>query len=202
RRSGRGGGRFVAPCRRAESRAARSLASARRPPHGHRRHGGRGCRLRPAHQGRHARSALTATGGGIVRERYTARRNTAARAPVRASDRRGGDPHVRRGGRTARPLSGRGEPARAVPRARAGLHGARHNYAVALFRQGKHAAALPEVERLLAIEPRNPNYRSLHAAVLAGVGEYARATNIYRQVIEEYPRQAKIWRSEEHTSEL
>src|SRR5436305_2755185 len=38
-----------------------------------------------------------------------------------------------------------------------GFHGARHNYAVALFRQGKHAAALPEIERLLAIEPRNPN---------------------------------------------
>src|SRR5205085_8449950 len=35
-----------------------------------------------------------------------------------------------------------------------GFHGARHNYAVALFRQGKHAAALPEVERLLAIERR------------------------------------------------
>ena len=59
-----------------------------------------------------------------------------------------------------------------------GFHGARQNYAVALFRQGKHAAALPEIERLLAIEPRNPNYRSLHAAVLAGVGEYARAIDI------------------------
>jgi len=59
-----------------------------------------------------------------------------------------------------------------------GFHGARHNYAVALFRQGKHAAALPEIERLLAIEPRNPNYRSLHAAVLAGVAEYARAIDI------------------------
>ena len=44
------------------------------------------------------------------------------------------------------------------------------------IRQGKHAAALPQVERLLESEPRNPNYRSLHAAVLAGIGEYARAT--------------------------
>src|SRR5437763_1503109 len=70
--------------------------------------------------------------------------------------------------------------------------------AVALFRQGKHAAALPEIERLLAIEPRNPNYRSLHAAVLAGVGEYARAIDIYVQVLQEYPSQAKIWLSYGH----
>ncbi|TLY58899.1 MAG: tetratricopeptide repeat protein, partial [Gammaproteobacteria bacterium] len=79
-----------------------------------------------------------------------------------------------------------------------GFHGARQNYAVALFRQGKHAAALPEIERLLAIEPRNPNYRSLHAAVLAGVAEYARAIDIYVQALKEYPRQAKIWLSYGH----
>ncbi|MBV8144481.1 MAG: tetratricopeptide repeat protein, partial [Gammaproteobacteria bacterium] len=34
-----------------------------------------------------------------------------------------------------------------------GFHGARHNYAVALIRQGKHEAALPHIERLLAAEP-------------------------------------------------
>jgi tetratricopeptide (TPR) repeat protein len=79
-----------------------------------------------------------------------------------------------------------------------GFHGARHNYAVALFRQGKHAAALPEVERLLAVEARNPNYRSLQAAVLAGVGEYQRAIEVYRQVLAQYPRQGKIWLSYGH----
>src|SRR5215472_2074880 len=78
------------------------------------------------------------------------------------------------------------------------FHGARHNYAVSLFRQGKHAAALPEVERLLAVEAHNPNYRSLHAAVLAGIGEYPRATAIYQQVLGEYPRQGKIWLSYGH----
>jgi tetratricopeptide (TPR) repeat protein len=78
------------------------------------------------------------------------------------------------------------------------FHGARHNYAVALFRQGKHAAALPEVERLLAVEGHNPNYRSLHAAVLAGIGEYRRAIEVYRQVLAEYPRQGKLWLSYGH----
>ena len=40
-----------------------------------------------------------------------------------------------------------------------GFHGARQNYAVALHRQGNHAAALPEVERLLvagAAQPQLP----------------------------------------------
>ena len=79
-----------------------------------------------------------------------------------------------------------------------GFHGARHNYAVALFRQGKHAAALPEVERLLAVDASNPNYRSLQAALLAGVGEYQRAIEVYRQVLAEYPRHGKIWLSYGH----
>jgi predicted Zn-dependent protease len=78
------------------------------------------------------------------------------------------------------------------------FHGARHNYAVALFRQGNHAAALREVETLLALEARNPNYRSLHAAVLAGVGEYTRAVDTYVQVLKEYPHQGKIWLSYGH----
>jgi len=78
------------------------------------------------------------------------------------------------------------------------FHGARHNYAVALFRQGKHAAALPEVERLLAADATNPNYRSLQAAVLAGVGEYQHAVDVYRQVLVEYPHQGKIWMSYGH----
>jgi len=78
------------------------------------------------------------------------------------------------------------------------FHGARHNYAVALFRQGKHAASLPEIVRLLAVEPRNPNYRSLQAAVLGGIGEYARAIEIYDEILKEYPQQARVWMSYGH----
>jgi predicted Zn-dependent protease len=79
-----------------------------------------------------------------------------------------------------------------------GFHGARHNYAVALYRQGKHACALPQVEQLRAIEPGNANYRSLEAAVLAGIGEYSRAIDIYVDVLKQYPNQAKIWLSYGH----
>jgi tetratricopeptide (TPR) repeat protein len=79
-----------------------------------------------------------------------------------------------------------------------GFHGARHNYAVVLFRQAKAADALPEIDRLLAVEPRNPNYRSLKAAILTGVGEYERAIEIYAEVLTEYPHQAPIWLSYGH----
>jgi len=79
-----------------------------------------------------------------------------------------------------------------------GFAGARHNYAVALYRQGQHAAALPQLEQLLAAEPHNPNYHSLEAAVLAGVGEYARAIEIYAAVLKQYPNQAKLWLSYGH----
>jgi tetratricopeptide (TPR) repeat protein len=78
------------------------------------------------------------------------------------------------------------------------FHGARHNYAVALLRQGKHAAALREIEPLLAAEPRNPNYRSLQAAILGGIGEYARALAIYDEILKEYPTQARVWMSYGH----
>ena len=78
------------------------------------------------------------------------------------------------------------------------FHGARHNYAVALLRQGQPAAALPQVERLLAAEPRNPSYRSLHAAVLGAIGDYAGALAAYDGVLKEYPSQARVWMSYGH----
>jgi len=79
-----------------------------------------------------------------------------------------------------------------------GFHGARHNYAVALLRQGRADLARSQVERLLLGEPRSPNYRSLHAAVLAAIGEYGRAIEIYVEVLKEYPLQARIWLSYGH----
>lgn len=75
---------------------------------------------------------------------------------------------------------------------------ARHNYAVVLNRAAKPAAALPEVERLLAKEPRNLGLLNLKGAVLANMGEYARATEVYRAVLDAQPRQPMIWMSLGH----
>ena len=75
---------------------------------------------------------------------------------------------------------------------------ARHNYAIVLFRQLKLAAALPEVERLLAQEPRNPSYRNLKAAILANLGDYAESIEVYEAVLKEFPDQSKAWMSLGH----
>jgi predicted Zn-dependent protease len=76
---------------------------------------------------------------------------------------------------------------------------ARHNYAVVLNRQGKAAAALPQVEVLLAKEPRNPGYLNLKAAVLANLGDYGESIEVYAAVLKDFPRQPKIWMSYGHS---
>jgi predicted Zn-dependent protease len=76
---------------------------------------------------------------------------------------------------------------------------ARHNYAMVLNRQSKAAEALPQVEQLLAKEPRNPGYRNLKAAILAHLGDYAESIEVYEAVLAEYPKQPKIWMSYGHS---
>jgi predicted Zn-dependent protease len=76
---------------------------------------------------------------------------------------------------------------------------ARHNYAVVLNRQGKAAAALPQVEALLVKEARNPGYLNLKAAVLANLGDYAESMEVYEAVLKDFPRQPKIWMSYGHS---
>lgn len=76
--------------------------------------------------------------------------------------------------------------------------GARHNYAIVLYRQQKPAEAIPHIEALLAGSPKDPAYRNLMAAALGLVGEYVRAIALYEEVLADYPRQPKIWLSFGH----
>jgi tetratricopeptide (TPR) repeat protein len=80
-----------------------------------------------------------------------------------------------------------------------GFAAARHNYAMVLHRQNKPEAALAQVEKLLAEEPRNPGYRNLKAAILGRIGEYAASIEQYRDVLADYPNQAKVWMSLGHS---
>ncbi|MGH8188278.1 MAG: tetratricopeptide repeat protein, partial [Steroidobacteraceae bacterium] len=75
---------------------------------------------------------------------------------------------------------------------------ARHNYAIVLHRQNKGAAALAQVDKLLAADARNPSFRNLKAAVLSSIGEYDRAIELYGVVLAEYPQNAKVWMSYGH----
>ena len=78
------------------------------------------------------------------------------------------------------------------------FHAARHNLAMVLYRQAKSEAALHEIEHLLRIEPRNPSYRNLKAAVLANLGDFSESIEVYEAVLREYPDQAKVWMSYGH----
>lgn len=79
-----------------------------------------------------------------------------------------------------------------------GFIAARYNLALVLHRQNKPVPALRELDRLLAVDPRNPGYRNLHAAVLTRVGEFDRALEVYGKLLEEYSGQAKVWMSYGH----
>jgi len=79
-----------------------------------------------------------------------------------------------------------------------GFTAARHNLALVLHRQTRAEAALAEIDRALAVEPRNPGYRNLKAAILGRIGEYSRSIELYHEVLAEYPGQAKAWMSYGH----
>jgi len=74
-----------------------------------------------------------------------------------------------------------------------GLDGARFGYANALFQQQNAPDAIPQIERLLALEPDNPAYRNLLAACLSLVGEFDRVLGLYEGLLATYDKQPKIW---------
>jgi tetratricopeptide (TPR) repeat protein len=76
--------------------------------------------------------------------------------------------------------------------------GARHNYAIVLFRQHKAAEAIPHIEQLLRHDPSDISYRNLLAACLAVIGDYHRAIEIFDAVLRQHPNQPKIWMSYGH----
>ena len=59
--------------------------------------------------------------------------------------------------------------------------------------------AVEQVEQLLAGEPRNPGYRNLKGAVLANLGDYQGSARVYAEVLEEFPRQPRVWMSYGHS---
>jgi tetratricopeptide (TPR) repeat protein len=75
---------------------------------------------------------------------------------------------------------------------------ARHHHAIMLHRQSKSAAALEEVDELLAEDPRHPGYSNLKAAILARIGELDGSIEVYAAVLAQHPEQPKIWMSYGH----
>ena len=77
-------------------------------------------------------------------------------------------------------------------------HAARLDFARTLLHRHKHRRALEELERLLAIEPGNRNYRTLQATTYVGIGDHERALALYRSLRADAPQAAAVQLSIAH----
>jgi len=64
---------------------------------------------------------------------------------------------------------------------------ARYEYAVALLKRHKHVRAKEELEKLLEKDPNNRFYRTTHATVCSGFGNFAPALPQYRELLRDAP---------------
>lgn len=78
------------------------------------------------------------------------------------------------------------------------FNAARHNLAIVYYRQNKLEECLRELELLLEIDPKDPNYRNLQAGALSRVGDVGRSISVYEKILAEYPNQPKGWMSYGH----
>ena len=79
---------------------------------------------------------------------------------------------------------------------------ARHNYAVTLVSQSKTEAALEQIDKLVAVDPTNPSYRTLQASALTQIGRYDKAVDAFAAVLANYPGNAKIWMTYGHSLKI
>ena len=64
---------------------------------------------------------------------------------------------------------------------------ARYEYADTLVKRQKYTPAREEVRKLLALDPRNLDYRSLCATIAVGLGEHEEAIALYRGMLADAP---------------
>jgi tetratricopeptide (TPR) repeat protein len=77
-------------------------------------------------------------------------------------------------------------------------HAARYEYALALLQRHKHVRAREEMEALLKTDPINRIYRTTHATVCTGFGDYRQALPLYRELLVETPNDAELHLSIAH----
>jgi predicted Zn-dependent protease len=80
-----------------------------------------------------------------------------------------------------------------------GNDAARFCLAEALFRQQKAGEAVAQLERLLAKKPRESAYRNLLAGCLGLLGEDERVAKLYEGLLEDFPKQPRIWLNYGHS---
>ena len=75
---------------------------------------------------------------------------------------------------------------------------ARSEHAKQLAEMNRYAAALAELDRLLAEDPANPLFRQMKAGVLGNIGDNAESTALYEALAKENPDRADCWVSYGH----
>jgi len=75
---------------------------------------------------------------------------------------------------------------------------ARYEYALALLQRHKHVQAREQIEKLLETDPDNRVYRTTHATICTGFGDYERALPLYREILTETPQDAELHLSIAH----
>jgi tetratricopeptide (TPR) repeat protein len=68
----------------------------------------------------------------------------------------------------------------------------RYEYALVLVNRQRHERARIELDRLLAVDPRDHSFRALNAAVCAGLGDYDRAVPLYRELLAQTPLEPEL----------
>jgi tetratricopeptide (TPR) repeat protein len=64
---------------------------------------------------------------------------------------------------------------------------ARYDYASVLLGRHKHEQALAQLDKLLAIDPANRQYRTLYATITAGRGDHSCAITLYEELLRAAP---------------
>jgi len=77
-------------------------------------------------------------------------------------------------------------------------HIARYDYAQVLSKRHKHAAAVAEARKLLALDPSNRAFRTLYATACVGLGQHEEALRVYRELAAEPPVEAELHLSIAH----
>jgi len=75
---------------------------------------------------------------------------------------------------------------------------ARFDYVQVLLGRHKHVKALEELDKLLKVEPLNRSYRTAQATARVGLGEFERAIELYRELLNETPQAAELHLSIAH----
>ncbi len=72
-------------------------------------------------------------------------------------------------------------------------------YARVLLDRHKHAQSLEQLERLMALDPSNRQYKTLYATASVGIGAHEKALGLYRDLLADAPRAADLHLSIAHS---